>query len=248
MPLAPPARRPVRRLALRVAVALALGSTGTARAADFVGSETCRSCHVAAWEAWRESPHARALSSLSPEQQKDARCLQCHAPTLAAGGDPGVTCESCHGAGEYYWPAYVMRDPELSRAAGLSTPDGKSCVVCHDASSPSLVPFDVESRLAAIDHWSAERAARKAAGKAKSTDARPAPHAPSKAKPPAGKPETPVACDRKAAPARKAAVEAARPARTFLARALRRPAPDPSSGTLPAVVAVLRPAASSGAD
>jgi hypothetical protein len=56
-----------------------------------------------------------------------------------------------------------MKDPELARLVGLLDPSEKGCRTCHDASSPSLRPFDFASRLKAIDHWSAERA-RRAAG------------------------------------------------------------------------------------
>ena len=70
----------------------------------------------------------------------------------------GVSCESCHGGGQYYVAAYVMKDPELARLVGLSDPSEKGCRNCHDASSPSLKPFDFVSKLKAIDHWSVAKA------------------------------------------------------------------------------------------
>ena len=51
-----------------------------------------------------------------------------------------------------------MKDPELARLSGLVDPTEKACRGCHDASSPSLKPFDFASRLRAMDHWSTERA------------------------------------------------------------------------------------------
>jgi hypothetical protein len=139
------------------------GTPKGARAANFIGAEACRACHSAAFEQWASTPHARAFLSLLADQQKNGACLQCHARDVAQGGDPGVTCETCHGAGEYYWPNYVMRDHELARAAGLSNVtarDPKSCAQCHDANSPSVEPFDAAQKLPAIDHWSKDRAAR----------------------------------------------------------------------------------------
>ena len=62
------------------------------------------------------------LDSLSDAQQKDARCLSCHAPDQAEQGMADVTCETCHGGGQYYSPAYVMKDPELARLVGLRGP------------------------------------------------------------------------------------------------------------------------------
>ena len=139
---------------------LVLALSGAAGAADFLGPESCKGCHPAAYEAWMQSKHARAGDSLSEAQQKDARCLSCHAPDQAQGVS-NVSCETCHGGGQYYSPAYVMKDAELARLVGLVDPSEKSCRGCHDASSPSLKPFDFVESLKAIDHWSAERTGKK---------------------------------------------------------------------------------------
>jgi formate-dependent nitrite reductase cytochrome c552 subunit len=137
---------------------LVLLASGAVGAADFVGPESCKGCHPAAYAAWQQSKHARATDSLSEAQKKDARCLSCHAPDQAQQATANVSCETCHGAGQYYAPAYVMKDPELSRLVGLVDPSEKGCRTCHDASSPSLRPFNFVESLKAIDHWSAERA------------------------------------------------------------------------------------------
>ena len=69
-----------------------------------------------------------------------------------------VSCETCHGGGQYYTARYVMKDPELARLVGLLDPSEKGCRTCHDASSPSLKPFDFVTKLKSIDHWSAAKA------------------------------------------------------------------------------------------
>lgn len=130
-------------------------------AADFIGSESCRACHVEAYEHWRQGPHARAHLSLTPAQAQDQKCIQCHAPDTQKGGDAGVSCESCHGAGEYYAAEYVMKDAELAQATGLLQPKAADCLLCHDASSPSLQAFDAEKKMKEIDHWTKSRDARK---------------------------------------------------------------------------------------
>src|SRR6476619_4019156 len=107
---------------------------------DFVGPESCKACHPAAYAAWRQSKHARALDSLSTAQQQDARCLSCHAPNTRERGVAHVTCETC-----------------------------------HDASSPSLRPFDFVEKLKLIDHWSVERKQRAEAAKAAAEPAKPEP-------------------------------------------------------------------------
>jgi len=54
-----------------------------------------------------------------------------------------------------------MRDKELSRLFGLVDPSPQSCMVCHGGESPSLKAFDVKEAMGRIDHWTADRAARK---------------------------------------------------------------------------------------
>jgi len=148
-----------RRSAPLCLVLVVLASMGAA-AADFLGSESCKGCHPDAYAAWRGSKHARSMESLTAEQQKEARCTTCHAPNLADQGMASIGCETCHGGGQYYAPAYVMKDPELARLVGLVDPSEKSCRSCHEASSPSLRPFQFSEKLKAMDHWSAERQRR----------------------------------------------------------------------------------------
>ena len=103
------------------------------------------------------APAIRAKDSLTPAAQKDARCLSCHSPNEDQHVS-GISCESCHGGGQFYVAAYVMKDAELARLVGLTDPSEKGCRTCHDASSPSLKRFDFVSKLKAIDHWSAAKA------------------------------------------------------------------------------------------
>jgi hypothetical protein len=134
-----------------LAPALALAAPSFARAGDLVGPETCRACHPAAFAAWAESPHARALESLPPARRADRRCLSCHAPAAEA-GQAGVSCEACHGPGRAYAARYVMRDEELARAVGLVVPGEKACLACHTEHTPSLKRFDFQQKRALIAH------------------------------------------------------------------------------------------------
>ncbi|MHB8872972.1 MAG: cytochrome c3 family protein [Myxococcaceae bacterium] len=132
--------------------AAVLATSAAAWAFDFVGPESCKGCHPAAYQGWKASKHARARESLSATQQKDARCLSCHSPNEAEQRTENVSCETCHGGGRYYATSYVMKDSELVRLAGLNDPSEKGCRTCHDASSPSLKPFDFVEKLKLIDH------------------------------------------------------------------------------------------------
>jgi hypothetical protein len=149
---------------LPVILLLLLGAP--AGAEDVVGPQVCRACHAGAYEVWKASPHARAEIELG-ERAGDPQCLSCHAPQKSDGLS-GVSCEGCHGGGQHYSPVYVMRDSELARLAGLKATDEKSCRSCHDdAMTPSLRRFDHASMLSRIDHWTADREARKAPRAAK---------------------------------------------------------------------------------
>ncbi|MBI5070509.1 MAG: hypothetical protein HZB56_19950 [Deltaproteobacteria bacterium] len=136
-----------------------------ARGLDPLGAETCKACHPAAYEIWKESAHARALAALPERSRGDARCTVCHAPE-GQKGQGGVTCESCHGNGQLYARRYVMRDRELARALGLQDVGEKSCLRCHDESTPSLGKWDHARKLPLIQHGEAEREARRAAAAA----------------------------------------------------------------------------------
>ena len=129
-----------------------------AHAGDRVGPETCKACHPAAYDAWRQDPHARAFDSLPERSRKDERCLGCHSPD-AADGIAGVSCEACHGPGRIYAARYVMRDAELARAVGLVDPGEKTCLGCHTDSTPSLVRFEYARKLPLIVHWGDKGAA-----------------------------------------------------------------------------------------
>jgi hypothetical protein len=153
-------------LAAVVVPAAAAGELPAARAGggSKVGPETCKACHPAAYEVWRNGPHARSLEGLPAQSRKDPRCLSCHAPD-ADEGLTAISCESCHGPGRIYSAPYVMRDPELARLVGLVDPGEKSCLACHGESAPSLVRFEYTRKLPLIDHWTRERASQAAASK-----------------------------------------------------------------------------------
>jgi cytochrome c554/c'-like protein len=144
---------------LATAALLALVPAAALAAGDLIGPETCKACHPAAYDAWRESPHARALDAVPEARRKDARCTTCHAPDLDKGA-ASVSCETCHGGGRMYAHAYVMRDRELARAVGLVDPGEKTCLACHTESTPSLQRFEYARKLPLIDHWTTDRAQR----------------------------------------------------------------------------------------
>jgi len=149
--------------------------------AKLIGTSKCNVCHksekrgnqAAVWEA---SAHAKAYETLASDAsmaiakemgiedpQAAAECLVCHTTQGFLGEvelDPkgkyaveeGVGCEACHGAGSEYKSNKVMQDPELSKAAGLITPDEEQCLKCHNEKSPTYQEFVFKERWAAIAH------------------------------------------------------------------------------------------------
>lgn len=153
--------RPLSALPLLAALAL-LAPLPAGAAAKPVGVEACGRCHPEAVAVWKAGPHARAEQGLGTRGEERA-CLVCHGP-LREAKQAGVGCEACHGSGEHYAKRYVMRDRELARAVGLVMPGEKECRACHDATSPSLIPFDYATKLKLVQaHGRADREARKAA-------------------------------------------------------------------------------------
>jgi hypothetical protein len=98
-----------------------------------IGAQRCKLCHRATYLAWKATAHRRATERLRAEETSPT-CLRCHATGAAA--LPGVQCEACHGAGEFYWPAEVMMDKAKAREAGLVDPAEATCRTCHGTGFP----------------------------------------------------------------------------------------------------------------
>ena len=146
----------------------------------YVGVGKCRVCHMNAklggdnYNAWKESPHAKAFETLASDKAKakakelnianpqtSERCVKCHVtaygvpPAQVLAGvknEDGIGCERCHGPGSDYLPNEVMRDKKVAAAKGLVAVDEKVCRSCHNEESPFYKPFDFKSFMAKIAH------------------------------------------------------------------------------------------------
>lgn len=123
----------------------------------YVGEASCAACHPQATEQWHGQKHAHALESLvARKHEYNPRCLQCH--TVGYGASDGyinerltptlgsVSCENCHGRGDYHVRYHGGEDvPE--RAAKLKS---VACETCHDPeNSPK---FNRETYWEQIQH------------------------------------------------------------------------------------------------
>jgi len=94
---------------------------------SYIGSEQCRDCHQAEYNAWKATPHSHALETLETKAKRpglrnfDGECVVCH--TIGYGFQSGyvnsaktpalanVGCESCHGPGSGH--KYAPNNPDL---------------------------------------------------------------------------------------------------------------------------------------
>jgi hypothetical protein len=111
---------------------------------NFLGDQSCLSCHQPQHENWKKTGHAKAYQTLVGEQREsDHTCLPCHTTgfgEVSGFGDTleNVQCESCHGPGRGH--------PENGKE--FLPVSKKQCLPCHiPAKSPN---FDYPSYLAKV--------------------------------------------------------------------------------------------------
>jgi DmsE family decaheme c-type cytochrome len=93
-------------------------STQVPAASDYVGSETCATCHAEVSDKFGDNPHARMAMM--------------H-------GDKGITCENCHGPGK----AHVDGGGDPTKIFRFSTASAKAidktCLGCHADTHPNFL-------------------------------------------------------------------------------------------------------------
>jgi hypothetical protein len=118
---------------------------------QYVGSETCQSCHKAQFEQWQSTQHAHAFATLQ-RVQKDAtpECVQCHVVgyqrpsgyvnAQATGKLMNVGCESCHGYGTRH-DMFAKEGGKVAEAV---------CITCHQpANDPG---WNYAAKLPRVSH------------------------------------------------------------------------------------------------
>jgi hypothetical protein len=115
--------------------ALVLGASAAAAGEHaYVGSGSCRKCHLKEWKSWSETKMAKAFELLKPgvaadkkkaagldpskDYTADKTCLACHTTGFGQPGGfvdaastldrAGVGCEMCHGPGGTYTQEQYM--------------------------------------------------------------------------------------------------------------------------------------------
>lgn len=116
---------------------------------SYVGTELCRACHPAAFDAWKQTKHAKAHDVLVSEGKNNhLDCVACHLTGWKERGGvcrldqvegrTQVGCESCHGPGSSHLSLPMKTTIFMPK-------DATTCVTCHDReNSPH---FDLEKYL-----------------------------------------------------------------------------------------------------
>lgn len=163
-------RLPLTALALAIWIspaALAGESPLALNPAQIVGTENCTECHAPMAEVWKRTHHFNTFYSMhrSTEARGIAErlnlrrlkegsvCIKCHY-TSRLGDDlkphaiSGVSCESCHGAGQAWHAVHGnKRDPERlvkAEQLGMIRPSNvyelaSRCYACHTVPEERLV-------------------------------------------------------------------------------------------------------------
>ena len=159
----------------------------------YVGVTSCKKCHLKSsigkqYKVWKELKHAKAFELLKTERAQEVakkagvtkkafeapECLKCHTtgyglPAKTHYGpkfkpEDGVSCEACHGPGEFYAKPQDEKLHKEAMGKGYILPDEKLCRECHNEESPTWNPeadttkdgkkvgFDYKSRLKKILH------------------------------------------------------------------------------------------------
>lgn len=123
-------------------------SDTTETVAEYVGTETCASCHAKEFKEFQHSTHARI--AIPGDNVKAQGCEMCHGPGslhVEAGGGRGVggiinprkdpsTCFECH----------LDKKAEFRLPYHHPLMEGKmSCADCHDAHAPDVRPWSATS-------------------------------------------------------------------------------------------------------
>ncbi|MCF6218564.1 MAG: hypothetical protein L3J94_07385 [Gammaproteobacteria bacterium] len=114
---------------------------------DYLGVDTCATCHQPQFEAWQGMKHADAFATLENVGKSfDPDCIVCHTVGFDAGGfidftiTPelmNVQCESCHGAGK----AHVESRGEIATPNQAMPPQAR-CQQCHVGSHSPDFSYD----------------------------------------------------------------------------------------------------------
>ena len=131
--------------------------------AQDLSNASCKSCHLSQWQAWENSTHRRALSSLPYYEQRNLKCQSCHnevglrqllqrqyrlksEPKLKTNSSNNIDCITCHGTTQFSVKSQKHQWSDLSYYRVRAQ---LSCATCHQ-----LPPLDSQKTSEGYDSHS----------------------------------------------------------------------------------------------
>ncbi len=150
----------ILRMTVLLVIAIVIGMIQETSGQEpaYVGAAQCKFCHFKQHAIWEKSKHAKAFEDLKPKEQKDPRCLTCHATGYRSTQEVkpeivGVQCEACHGPGSLFIKIHPKRDKKGALKAGMiAKPESALCLSCHNEQSPYFKGFKYEEMWKKIEH------------------------------------------------------------------------------------------------
>ncbi len=112
----------------------------------YIGSESCKSCHGAAYDWWRTTKHGHAYATLEKlNKQFSLACVGCHVTGYNEPGGSTVThtetlkdvgCENCHGPSSLH-----NLKPKDAGLVHRDTPEA-TCRACHNQEHSARFQYD----------------------------------------------------------------------------------------------------------
>jgi len=134
--------------------------------------------HARSYAILTDARSARIAETLAiPAAQESSRCTVCHSPFHSVAGarlmptarpDEGVSCESCHSAGEPWLRGHTRKDWTYAMRVTAGMRDlrsfyvrGNTCVACHQNLDPDIIKaghpeltFELDGQsVAEPKHW-----------------------------------------------------------------------------------------------
>lgn len=128
---------------------------------EYVGSDSCKTCHEYAWEKWSEQKHAHAYQTLVDSgDEYDPECIECHVIGLKYesgfknANSPNrlrnVGCETCHGARS----KHIKNATDNTENVKISEPIAAyDCISCHTPEHSPGFQADEAGYRKKIIHW-----------------------------------------------------------------------------------------------
>lgn len=151
----------------------AVSGIATAQEAKYVGTTTCKKCHIKEWKSWSLTSMANAFDLLKPgtaveakkasgldpetDYTKNVDCVPCHVTGFGKPGGfvdlettpemAGVGCENCHGPGGTYtqdgYMTFANKEYHKADLVAVGLVDHVGPAQCNVCHNPAS-PFVVE--------------------------------------------------------------------------------------------------------